>query len=194
MVLPAAAFTESYGTYVNAAGQWQSSRGIVEPPGDARPAWKIFRVLADQLELAEFEYNTPEQVTKELQGHCGDIELNNLVESKQASDYQSLDYGQQLLRVGDTPIHRVDALVRRSVPLQKSVDGQQAFVSMCQSEMDRQRVSEGDDVAVTQAGQKVTLPVKLDDGVPENCVWIPAGLMETSTLGPLCSPVELQAS
>jgi len=194
VVLPAAAFTESFGTYVNAAGQWQSSKGIVEPPGDARPAWKIFRVLADQLELADFEYNNPEQVTKELQGHCGDIELNNLIESKQASEFQALDYGNQLLRVGDTPIHRVDALVRRSVPLQKSVDGQQAFVSMCQNEMDKQRVSVGDDVAVTQAGQKVTLPVKLDEGVPENCVWIPAGLLETSELGPLCSPVELQAS
>ena len=62
---------------------------------------------------------------------------------------------------------------------------------MCQSELDRRKLGVGDTVSITQAGGKVTLPVKLDDGVPENCVWIPAGLAETQVLGDTCSPVEL---
>jgi len=41
VILPAATFTETFGTYVNATGNWQSARGMTAPPGDARPAWKI---------------------------------------------------------------------------------------------------------------------------------------------------------
>ena len=191
VVLPAAAFTETYGTFVNAAGAWQSANGIVEPPGEARPAWKIFRVLADALGLEEFDYTSPDQVTREVQGLCGSVELNNLEHAGKGQNYQRLDFGDKLIRAGEIPIHRVDPLVRRSVPLQKSEDGRQAFASMCQRELDRRQLGEGDTVSISQAGGKVTLPVKLDDGVPENCVWIPAGLKETQSLGNTCSPVEL---
>ena len=191
VVLPTGTFTETFGTYVNAAGAWQSANGIVEPPGEARPAWKIFRVLADAMGLEEFDYTSPDQITQELQGLCGSVELNNLQHAGKSQDYQKTDFGDKLLRAGEIPIHRVDPLVRRSVPLQKSEDGKQAFASMCQSELDRRKLGVGDTVSITQAGGKVTLPVKLDDGVPENCVWIPAGLAETQVLGDTCSPVEL---
>lgn len=194
VVLPAAAFTESYGTYVNATGHWQSNRGLVEPPGQARPAWKIYRVLADLLELQDIAYTSPEQITREVQSQCANIELNNLTSGSAQTDYQSIDYGDVLLRVGEIPIHRVDPLVRRSVPLQKSNDGKQAFASMRHSELQRHNINDGDQIVVVQNGSRVTLPVKLDDAVPENCVWIPGGLTETAALGPLCAAVEIQRS
>ncbi len=196
VVLPAAAFTETYSTYVNVAGQWQSSKGIVEPPGEARPAWKILRVLADQFELAEFQYNNPEQITREIQGKCDSVELNNLAGSSMKIDFPGSSNNAGLLRVGEIPIHRRDPLVRRSVPLQKSSDGKQVFASMCQLEMQRHKIQEGDQVTISlsQADNGgVTLPVKLDDGVPENCVWVPGGLSETAVLGPVCSAVEIKA-
>lgn len=191
VVLPASTFTETFGTYVNAAGSWQSANGIVEPPGEARPGWKILRVLADALALEGFEYTSPDQITEELQGLCGDVQLNNLEHAGKVQDYQSIDFGNKLLRAGEIPIHRVDPLVRRSVPLQKSADGKQAYASMRQSELDLRKLKAGDTVSISQAGGKVTLPVRLDEGVPENCVWIPAGLAETGALGNTCSPVEL---
>ena len=78
VVLPMATFTESYGTYVNAAGTWQTAKGVIAPPGDARPAWKVMRVLAEELELSGFEYDSPESITREVQSMCANVELGNI--------------------------------------------------------------------------------------------------------------------
>ena len=47
VILPAAAWTEKPGTYVNTEGRVQRSERAVFPPGDAREDWAIFRALAD---------------------------------------------------------------------------------------------------------------------------------------------------
>lgn len=49
IVLPAAAYTEKAGTYVNTEGRVQFSEKAVFPPGDAREDWTILRALADAL-------------------------------------------------------------------------------------------------------------------------------------------------
>jgi NADH-quinone oxidoreductase subunit G len=49
IILPAAAYTEKNGTYVNNEGRAQRSLKAVFPPGDAREDWSIFRALADVL-------------------------------------------------------------------------------------------------------------------------------------------------
>jgi NADH-quinone oxidoreductase subunit G len=49
IVLPAAAYTEKAGTYVNTEGRVQFAEKAVFPPGDAREDWTILRALADAL-------------------------------------------------------------------------------------------------------------------------------------------------
>jgi NADH-quinone oxidoreductase subunit G len=49
IILPAAAFTEKPGTYVNTEGRVQFSEKAVFAPGDAREDWSILRALADAL-------------------------------------------------------------------------------------------------------------------------------------------------
>jgi NADH-quinone oxidoreductase subunit G len=49
IVLPAAAYTEKAGTYVNAEGRVQFAEQAVFAPGDAREDWTILRALADAL-------------------------------------------------------------------------------------------------------------------------------------------------
>ncbi|WP_336986388.1 NADH-quinone oxidoreductase subunit NuoG [Altererythrobacter aquiaggeris] len=49
IVLPAAAYTEKDGTYVNTEGRVQYAEQAVFPPGDAREDWTILRALADAL-------------------------------------------------------------------------------------------------------------------------------------------------
>ncbi|MDE2089607.1 MAG: NADH-quinone oxidoreductase subunit G, partial [Gammaproteobacteria bacterium] len=68
VLLPAALFAETSGTYVNAEGCWQSFSGAVAPPGDARPVWKVLRVLGNMLGLEGFDYLSSEQVRDELRG------------------------------------------------------------------------------------------------------------------------------
>jgi len=190
VVLPIGAFTESFGTYVNATGQWQSAQGLAPPPGDARPAWKVFRVLAEELSLDGFGFDSPEAITREVQGYCAQLELSNLVDMGKVAPYAGNLNG-QLLRAGETPIYTTDPLVRRSIPLQKSMDGQQAFASMAAAELDRLNLAEGDQVKLSQDGASVSLPSRRDNNVPEGCVWIPGGLPETSALGDLYGPIEV---
>jgi len=190
VILPAATFTETFGTYVNATGNWQSTKGATQPPGDARPAWKIFRVLADELELSGFSFDSPEAVTRELQSHCGDIQLTNLTDFSAAPAFASPSDA-SLVRAGETPIYATDPIVRRSVPLQKSLDGKQAFASMAASELEKLSLSDGDAVSVRQNGTAVSLPCKLDNDVPEGCVWVPAGLPETTGLGEVFGAIEV---
>jgi NADH-quinone oxidoreductase subunit G len=189
VVLPLATFAEAFGTYVNASGVWQASSGAVPAPGDARPAWKVFRVLANELELEGFEYNTPEAVARELVNECASVELNNL------TSLPSLKYaghsGAPLVRAGETPIYATDPLVRRSQPLQKTADGKQAFAFMSDAELEKQSLSDGDRVLVRQNGSAVNLPAKSDNNVPEGCVWVPTGLPETAELGELFGPIDV---
>ena len=49
VILPAAAYAEKAGTWVNMEGRVQRSLCAVSPPGDAREDWSIFRALSDVL-------------------------------------------------------------------------------------------------------------------------------------------------
>lgn len=190
VVLPAGTFTETFGTYVNATGNWQSMRGATQPPGEARPAWKILRVLAEELELDGFSYDNPEDITRELQTQCGDIQLSNLTEFSSIPAFVPPSDA-TLLRAGETPIYATDPIVRRSQPLQKSLDGKQAFARMAADELQKLSLSDGDAVNVRQNGSAVSLACKLDNDVPAGCVWVPTGLPETAKLGELFGAIEV---
>ena len=47
VILPAAAYTEKHGTYVNTEGRVQMAMRCCHPPGEAREDWKILRALSD---------------------------------------------------------------------------------------------------------------------------------------------------
>jgi NADH-quinone oxidoreductase subunit G len=49
VILPAAAYTEKHGTWVNLEGRVQFAEFAVHPPGEAREDWTIFRALSDVL-------------------------------------------------------------------------------------------------------------------------------------------------
>ena len=51
VILPAAAYTEKAGTYVNTEGRVQFAEKAVFAPGDAREDWTILRAMADALKV-----------------------------------------------------------------------------------------------------------------------------------------------
>jgi NADH-quinone oxidoreductase subunit G len=66
VLLSIAPFSESGGTFVNCEGTAQSFIGAVKPLGNARPAWKVLRVLANLLGLDGFDYESIEDVRREM--------------------------------------------------------------------------------------------------------------------------------
>lgn len=47
VILPGAAYTEKFGTYVNTEGRAQQTRVAVTAPGLAREDWKILRAISE---------------------------------------------------------------------------------------------------------------------------------------------------
>ena len=77
--------------------------GTAAPPGEGRPAWKILRVLGNQLELEGFDYESAEDVRDELKSLCRDIRLDNSYTLDNIELPSSYDTGAGLLRCGDLP-------------------------------------------------------------------------------------------
>src|SRR4029077_15725041 len=66
VLLPIVPFTETSGTYVNCEGRMQSFNAVVKPLGDARPAWKVLRVLGNLMSLPGFGQETTAAVRDEV--------------------------------------------------------------------------------------------------------------------------------
>jgi NADH-quinone oxidoreductase subunit G len=114
VILPVAAFAETSGTWVNVEGRWQSVPGAARPPGEARPAWKVLRVLGNLLGLAGFEYLSSEEVRDELQRELGEFKAGQVASAFAPGRLASLDATREV------SLYAVDAVVRRSRPLQET--------------------------------------------------------------------------
>ena len=68
VLLPIAPFTETAGTFVNCEGRVQSFNGVVKPLGEARPAWKVLRVLGNLLGLPASTSTASDEVRAEALG------------------------------------------------------------------------------------------------------------------------------
>ena len=118
--LPAAAYAETSGTYVNIEGNAQSFRGVAAPPGETRPGWKILRVLGNLVGLDGFDYAESTAVRDEALTACADLAPDNRTGDLQDRRPRSLPGEWE--RVGGVPIYSVDALSRRAHALQLTPD------------------------------------------------------------------------
>src|SRR5262245_23883013 len=120
VLLPIAPFTETAGSFVSTEGRLQSFHATVNPLGDARPAWKVLRVLGTMLGRPGFEFDSIDQVRAAcIDGRDIPKLLSNgisLGENKPGEKPQGVQ------RIADVPIYFADPLVRRSPPLQKTRD------------------------------------------------------------------------
>jgi NADH-quinone oxidoreductase subunit G len=124
VLLPITPFTESVGSFINAAGTVQTIQPSVRPLADARPAWKVLRALGSLLGLNGFLLNTPEEV-------CGEALAKPIAERLNNGFTAALGLTQEqaisgLERVSDLPIYGVDAIVRRAPALQLTRDAKNA--------------------------------------------------------------------
>jgi NADH-quinone oxidoreductase subunit G len=123
VLLPISTFVETSGTYVNLEGLWQSFAGAAKPLGEARPGWKVLRVLGNLAGVADFDYQSSEEVREELRALCGDI-VTSSYEGSHEAKVSASD-----ARVIDVPMYAVDAVLRRAPSLQRTREGKGAPVA-----------------------------------------------------------------
>ena len=181
MLLPVATFAETSGTHVNCTGLAQSFAGAAPGRGQARPAWKVLRVLGNLMGLEGFDYVSSDEIRSELSWQGLQTQRPREWRIRRKSAAKNGD-GIDLERICDLPIYRVDSLVRHAPALQATADNPQPAAAFNPQQARSLELGEGDSVSVHQAESKIVLPVRVDSRIPEGCVYFPAGFPETATI------------
>jgi NADH-quinone oxidoreductase subunit G len=193
VLLPIVPFTETPGTFISTEGRVQGFHAAVRPLGEARPAWKLLRVLGTMLGLPGFGFETIEQVRESCLGKRDIAKLLSNDISGVKSEAKAI---QGIQRIADVPIYFADPLARRSPPLQKTRDAQAPRAWMNGRLMQSLGVQPGGLVLVKQAGGggqgEAGLKAALDDKLPDGCVRIAAGHPATAGLGPMFGTLTLE--
>ena len=117
VLLPVGTFAETSGTFVNLAGVWQSFAGAATPVGEARPGWKVLRVLGNLLGLSGFDYESSEDVRAELVAVLGG-EGGKPADTAYRGSWTL--QGALAGRLEELPIYQSDPVVRRAPALQQT--------------------------------------------------------------------------
>jgi NADH-quinone oxidoreductase subunit G len=191
VLLPITPFTETGGTLVNAEGRVQSFHGVVRPLGDARPAWKVLRVLGNLLGLQGFAQETVEEVRAEALPDATALvsRLDNTASVSIAIPSAALA---GLERIADVPIYAVDPIVRRAPSLQATADAAPPIVGLSTAQWRQLGLAPGAMVVVRQGAARATLPAREDVTLATNAVRIAAGHPTTAGLGPMFGAISIE--
>ncbi len=184
VMLPVAPYAETAGTFVNMEGRVQSFNACVKPQGDARPAWKVLRMLGSLLEIPGFHADTIEQVRSAIAEDLQGWAALALAERGEAGDWKPKDSGTALERIAEFPVYASDPVVRRAPALQKTADAKAARTARVNPKtFAAMGLGAGGQVRVRQGGGEAILAAAADAAVPEGCVRIARGVPETAQLG-----------
>ena len=126
VLLPIAPFTETPGTFVNAEGRVQSFHAVVKPLGEARPAWKVVRVLANLMDLPGFDFDSSQDVLKQVQGLPVAGESHVCAGKLSNKTSAPIDLSTSGISPVVASIYGLDGTVRRAASLQLTADARLA--------------------------------------------------------------------
>ena len=127
VLLPIAPFTETPGSFINAEGRVQSFHAVVKPLGEARPAWKVLRVLANMLGLEGFDQDSSAQVLAQALGLRSEVAVLLQDERLSNASHSPIELGEEGdARPVTASIYMLDGIVRRAPALQLTLDARRA--------------------------------------------------------------------
>jgi NADH-quinone oxidoreductase subunit G len=191
VILPIAPYTETAGTFVNIEGRVQSFNGVVKARGNARPAWKLLRVLGNVLTLDGFAYESSEAVRDEVLGKEAEFvaNLDNDLNGVAIALPTAVD---GLQRIADVPINFADAMARRSPALQQTADGVAPTARINELTLAQLGLVAGVQVRVKQGNGEAVLVARADNNVPVGCVRVSAAHSSTSALGEMFGLISVE--
>lgn len=188
ILLPIATLGETAGTFVNLNGYWQTFGGVGQPQGEARPGWRVLRVLGNILGVEGFDYQSADEIHSEVKKRAGEAARPAGPTGQQGlTPFQP----EGLLRVGAPALYGVDALTRQAASLQETDQAKPAVVSINPADAKEQGLDDGAEVIVTQRDVSQTLTARFDQQVPSGCFWLPTGMRNTAGLGAMIGPATL---
>lgn len=173
VILPITPYTETAGSYVNMQGHWQTFNGVTKPLGDAKPGWKVLRVLANHLVKAGFDYNNIEEVRAEL-GSLKETTalLNNTIAAKNITISKPQLNG--LVRFGIQGIYTSDSITRRAPSLQQTYHGKLPVLSVNSKLASKLGLNDNQHAKVKQDNVNGNFNLGISNDLPETVVLLAA--------------------
>jgi NADH-quinone oxidoreductase chain G len=197
VVLPAASFAETDGTFINLTGRIQAIHPALRPPGQARPDWWIIAQVATRLVDAKrrrtWDFAGPEHVLEEiakvLPGYRG-LDMPRIGETgwqpprpetaprralarvEQAPPGTDAEY--PLILVTGRALYDRGTLLRCADRIRNLVP--QAYVAVHPADAERLGLADGDDASLISAVGRLGLTVKISSEVVPGVVFAPENL------------------
>ena len=187
VLLPIAPWAENEGGLVNMEGRLQTFNAATPCQGEARPAWKVLRVLGNQFGLAGFDFDKVAAVRAEALPEGWVSGLNNAAPAVG----QAVAVAGGFEWLAETPIYAVDAVTRRAKALQATAAAAAPVIVANAASL--ARLGGKTSLRVRQGGLAVELAVQQDDGVADGVLRIAAGHPHTVSLGARMGSLEVEA-
>ncbi len=191
IILPIAAFSATSGTYINAESTSQTVKAVTLPYEEARPAWKILRVLGNLFNCDGFDYVSTEEILSDC---INKVSKMDVAEHLWVCPDKITHAEGQCWRLGDWHRYRVDPLVRRAGALQKTITAEEKSLCLNANTAAKFKLLAGEMALATQGDDKISLPVAIDDRIPDHYVLISAGFAETAGFGQAFAPISIERS
>ena len=200
VVLPAASFAETEGSFINLTGRLQVIRAAMRPPGQARADWWIITQLArrmvDGKQQRAWDFSEPadvlQEIAKVVPGYRG-LDYARLGEAgwqrtvpqaatrrsfvMAAADSTVPDPDYPLTLVTGRMFYDRGTLLRCSERIQNLVP--EGFVVLHPTDAEDFGLADGDEVSVVSARGQLALTAKVSDEIVPGVVFAPRNLGET---------------
>ena len=189
VLLPVAPFTETSGTFVNIEGQWQSFRAAAPAKGEARPAWKVLRVLANVFECEGFDYASSADILADVKKaySAADVPV-----SRHSLPESLPEHAEGLQLVMMPPMYAVDSLVRRAEPLSKLVDKDERHIVVNSATAKKNGMNNGHMARIVVDKISSKLKVSIDERLPNDTVKLASGLSSSAGFGRAYALIEVE--
>lgn len=168
ILLPMATFGETSGTFINIDGFAQSFEGAAMPYEQARPAWKIYRVLANLSHCDGFDYISSEEIKVEVFANAEEKSSNTIDLPKKLEKADK-----ELVLVKHASLYSDDILLRHAIPLQESASADTLALRVHPDLV--KDLNLASEVTVTWADNQLKLPLLVDENINHQVVSLPRG-------------------
>jgi len=129
-------------------------------------------------------------VRSEIKEQCREIALDNTLSAD--APVKAFVKTEGLQRVGEVPIYAVDALVRRSTPLQLTQDARHNYAVINITLAIKLNLKPGEKALIVQSNHTEFTDIVIDDAIADDCVWLPATEELGIRMGSTYSSIELE--
>lgn len=206
LVLPAAAFSEADGSFINGEGRIQRVTKAVNPPGKALPDWEILCRIAKKMGVKGFNFKSVAEIHNEMASVIDQFKKFNKIDRKPVKLKFNLKNSSPLKKPTGkskktaypfTLTTRVVEHIYRGMPLSTWVDGSrkifsEGIVAMNPEDARKAKLKDGDVISVHSDSLKRIWPITIDPGQPAGTLFVILGQGESILPNP--QPVKIRRS